>query len=116
MSAAMLRAEGAGVTLEPSRGEHGTLFVTGRDGGDDAVPGVVLTGEHYNLIARLVEQGVPVELAVNVQGTFHEEDAKDESVCLGGVSARTQPSPRWLIRPGAVVCRHQKLDPCSVFS
>lgn len=80
VSAAMLRAEGAGVTLEPSRGEHGTLFVTGRDGGDDAVPGVVLTGEHYNLIARLVEQGVPVELAVNVQGTFHEEDTNGYNV------------------------------------
>jgi hypothetical protein len=74
VNAAMLQREGAGVTLEPSRAEHGTLFVTGRDGGNEAVPGVVLIAEHYNLIARLVEQGVPVEMEVNVQGRFHEED------------------------------------------
>jgi Zn-dependent M28 family amino/carboxypeptidase len=41
---------------------------------------VVLIGEHYNLIARLVEQGVPVELEVNVQGTFHTEDTNGYNV------------------------------------
>ena len=76
----MLREEGVGVTLEPSRGEHGTLFATGRDGGDDAVPGVVLVAEHYNLIARLLEQGVPVELQVDVQARFHEEDTNGYNV------------------------------------
>ncbi len=68
------------MTLEPSRAEHGTLFVTGRDGGNDAVPGVVLIAEHYNLIARLVEQGVPVEMEVNVQGRFHKEDTNGYNI------------------------------------
>ena len=64
----------AGVTLEPTRGEHGTLFVTGRDPGEGAVPSVVLAGEHYNLIARLLEQQIPVTLAVEVTGTYYDDD------------------------------------------
>ena len=36
------RDAGAGVILKPSIGEHGTVFVTGRDGGPGAVPSVTL--------------------------------------------------------------------------
>ncbi len=68
------RNGGAGVLLEPTRGEHGTLFVTGRDPGEGAVPSVVLAGEHYNLIARLLEQQIPVTLAVEVTGRYQEDD------------------------------------------
>lgn len=64
---AMLRREGAGVLLEPNIGEHGTLFVTGRDQGEGALPSVVLSAEHYNLVARLIAQGMPVTLAVEVR-------------------------------------------------
>src|SRR5688572_14061582 len=62
-----LRGAGPGVTLEPNIGEHGTIFVTGRDAGPNAVPAVVLASEHYNLIARLLEQKIPVRLAVDLQ-------------------------------------------------
>ena len=71
---ALLQKEKPGVTLEPNYGEHGTIFVTGRDGGADGVPSIVLAAEHYNLIARLLEQHVPVRLAVDVQGRFYEQD------------------------------------------
>jgi hypothetical protein len=71
---ARLKAEDVGVTLEPNIGEHGTIFVTGRDAGPNTVPAVVLVSEHYNLIARLLQQGVAVKLAVNVQGRFDESD------------------------------------------
>ena len=71
---AMLQRERAGVTLAPNIGEHGTLFVTGRDAGDEAVPSVVLAAEHYNLIVRLLKQGIPVTLAVDVQTRFNDED------------------------------------------
>src|SRR5579871_2793605 len=37
-----LREAGASVILKPSRGEHGTVFVTGRDLGPGAVPSVTL--------------------------------------------------------------------------
>jgi hypothetical protein len=69
-----LKAEGVGVTLEPNIGEHGTVFVTGRDAGANAIPAVVLVSEHYNLIARLLQQGVAVTLAVNVQARFDDSD------------------------------------------
>jgi Zn-dependent M28 family amino/carboxypeptidase len=71
---------GAGVTLEPTRGEHATLFVTGRDPGDGAVPSVVLAAEHYNLVARLLEQEIPVTLAVEVAGRYYEDNTNAYNV------------------------------------
>jgi hypothetical protein len=77
---AALRREGVGVTLESNIGEHGTIFVTGRDAGANAVPAVVLASEHYNLIARLMQQGIAVRLAVNVQARFDESDRSTSNV------------------------------------
>lgn len=57
---AMLQRERPGLILEPNIGEHGTVFVTGRDPGPEANPTIVLASEHYNLIARMVQQGLPV--------------------------------------------------------
>jgi hypothetical protein len=71
---AILREAGAGVLLKPSIGEHGTVFVTGRDQGPGAVPSVTLSGEHYNMIAAMLQRGVAVKLRVNVQATFHDSD------------------------------------------
>ncbi len=75
-----LKAKGVAVMLEPNIGEHGTLFVTGRDAGANAVPTVVLASEHYNLIATLLQQKVPVTLAVDVQATFDESDRNTHTV------------------------------------
>jgi hypothetical protein len=96
-----LRTAGAAVILKPSVGEHGTVFVTGRDAGPGAVPSVTLSAEHYNMIARLLQQNVPVKLRVNVQSTFYDNDGgsaynviaelpgtdpalRDEVVMIGG--------------------------------
>jgi len=70
----VLRDAGAGVILRPSVGEHGTVFVTGRDGGPGAVPSVTISAEHYNMIARLLEKNIPVTLRVNVQTKFYDAD------------------------------------------
>ncbi len=79
--ARMMRAEGAAVALEPSRSEHGTLFVLGQSrDDDDAVPTVVLAPEHYNMIARLMERGVNVTLRVNIESRYHEEDTNGYNV------------------------------------
>ena len=72
--AAAYRDAGAGVLIKPSIGEHGTVFVTGRDGGPGAVPSVTMSGEHYNMILRMVEQGLAVKLRVNVQTRFYDDD------------------------------------------
>jgi hypothetical protein len=98
--AGALKDAGAAVILKPSVGEHGTVFVTGRDGGAGAVPSVTLSGEHYNMIARYVQQNIPVKLRVNVQTTFNDDNnnaynviaelpgtdpvLKDEVVMIGG--------------------------------
>jgi hypothetical protein len=71
---AMLQKERPAVTLEPSNGEHGTVFVTGRDAGATGTPGLVLAAEHYNMITRLFEAGIPVKLSVDVQTQFFEQD------------------------------------------
>lgn len=70
-----MRAGGAAVWLRPSRGEHGTLFVQAGRGevAGDALPRVVLIGEHYNLLARLSEQGVAVKVRVNVQARLLDD-------------------------------------------
>jgi carboxypeptidase Q len=70
-----MKAAGAAVILKPSVGEHGTVFVTGRDGGPGSVPSVTLSAEHYNMIARYVQDNIPVKLRVNVQTKFYDADA-----------------------------------------
>jgi len=42
--------------VKPSTGEHGTVFVQRRDEGAAALPSIVVAGEHYNLIARLLQR------------------------------------------------------------
>jgi carboxypeptidase Q len=72
--AQLLRESGAAVMVRPSIGEHGTVFVTGRDAGPGAVPQITLAGEHYNMIVQMLEQSLPVKLRVNVQSTFYDND------------------------------------------
>jgi len=75
-----VREAGIGVQIKTSEGEHGTVFVLGRDQGDDAVPSVVLAGEHYNMIARMLARGIPVKLRVNVQSRFLTDDPNSYNV------------------------------------
>lgn len=96
-----VREAGASLVLKPSVGEHGTVFVTGRDGGPGAVPTVTLSAEHYNMIAGMLQQGIPVKIRVNVQSKFYDADGgnaynviaelpgsdpavRDEVVMIGG--------------------------------
>lgn len=96
-----VRDAGGALILKPSVGEHGTVFVTGRDGGPGAVPAVTLSAEHYNMIAGMLQRRVPVKLRVNVQSKFYDADGgnaynvlaelpgsdpavRDEVVMIGG--------------------------------
>ena len=98
---AALKTAGAGVLLKPSAGEHGTVFVTGRDGGPGAVPSVTISGEQYNMIVRYLQRNIAVKLRVDVQSQFYDEDGgnaynvvaelpgsdpalRDEVVMIGG--------------------------------
>jgi carboxypeptidase Q len=100
-AARIIREAAPGVLLKPSIGEHGTVFVTGRDGGPSAPPSITLSGEHYNMIASMLAHNVPVKLRVDVQSKFYDADngnaynvlaelpgtdpaLRDEVVMLGG--------------------------------
>jgi carboxypeptidase Q len=69
-----LKDGAAAVILKPSIGEHGTVFVTGRDSGPGSVPAITLSAEHYNLIASMLQQQIAVKLRLNIQSTFHDRD------------------------------------------
>ena len=75
-----VREAGVGVQLKTSEGEHGTVFVLGRDQAENALPTVVLAGEHYNMIARMLQRGMPVKLRVNVQARFLTDDPNSYNV------------------------------------
>ena len=75
-----LHDAGAGVLLRASAGEHGTVFVLGTDRGASAMPTMVLAAEHYNMVARLVEQGQPVKLRVGIQSHYLTADPNSYNV------------------------------------
>ncbi|HEX3866892.1 MAG TPA: M20/M25/M40 family metallo-hydrolase, partial [Gemmatimonadaceae bacterium] len=78
--AQLLHDAGVGAVLKPSRGEHGTIFVQTRDAGANAVPTVVVAGEHYNNLIRLLDDHVPVKVRVNVQGRYFSQDTSGYNV------------------------------------
>jgi hypothetical protein len=75
---AFLVSEGVLATIEPGRGDGGTVFVQSggsRDAADPpTVPQVVLTVEHYNRLVRVLEKKVPVRLEMEIRNTFHDAD------------------------------------------
>ncbi|MBI2535875.1 MAG: M20/M25/M40 family metallo-hydrolase, partial [Gemmatimonadetes bacterium] len=78
---ALMREVGAAAVLHPDQGQHGTIFVLGnRNTPDDAVPSVILAAEHYNLIARMLQAGVPVKLRMNVQTRYYAADTNGYNV------------------------------------
>ena len=96
--------EGAAVTLEPSRGKDGTIFVQSggsyRIGSEAIVPSVVISLEQYNRMVRILKLKVPVTVEIQVDANFVDTDSlgynvvaeipgtdkslKDELVMLGG--------------------------------
>jgi hypothetical protein len=97
---AILHDAGVGAVLKTSRGEHGTIFVQTRDAGANAVPSVVVSGENYNNIIRLLQDHVPVTVRVAIDAKYFTADTsgynviaelpgtdpavKDEVVMIGG--------------------------------
>jgi carboxypeptidase Q len=96
----ILHDAGVGAVLKTSRGEHGTIFVQTRDVGANAVPSVVVAGENYNNIIRLLQNRVPVRVRVQIDAKYFTADTsgynviadlpgsdpalKDEVVMMGG--------------------------------
>jgi hypothetical protein len=76
---AFLVAEGVLATLEPGRGDGGTVFVQSggsRNAADPpTVPQIVLTAEHYNRILRILDKKIAVTLEIDVRNRFYDGDA-----------------------------------------
>lgn len=65
-------------TIDPSTRGWGVVRV-GRGGSydpgqDPGVPALVMAAEHYNRLHRLAKQGQEVELEIEVEARFHDED------------------------------------------
>ena len=75
-----IQAAGPAVTIRTSEGEHGTVFVLGSDRGDRATPSIVLAGEHYNMVARMLRRGIPVKLRVQIQAHYVTDDPNSYNV------------------------------------
>ncbi len=76
---AFLVGEGVLATIEPGRGDGGTVFV--QSGGSrnvqdpPTVPQVVLTPEHYNRMIRILDKKIPVMLEMEIRNSFNDGDA-----------------------------------------
>jgi carboxypeptidase Q len=69
------------VRLTATRGEHGSLFLQGgRFSAPARSTNIVVAAEHYNMIARLLDNGVPVKLRVNVQSRLTDRDTNGYNV------------------------------------
>ena len=44
------------------------------------VPSVIVSAEQYNMVARMVQQGVAVRLRVNVETRYHEDDTNGYNI------------------------------------
>jgi len=91
-------AEGAAVVLEPGRGDGGNMIVSAvtiptavdtpfdrrpRPWAKDVtgvVPQAVVTVEHYNRLLRMLERGAKVELEVNINTRFYDQDLMSHNV------------------------------------
>jgi hypothetical protein len=78
---AILRKYGVAVALRPSGYRDGTVGVTGnRATPSDAVPTIVVAGEHYNLLARRSIRGNPATVRVELRTRYFEEDRNSYNV------------------------------------
>ena len=112
----MIYAEGAAVVLEPGGGDGGVVYVTRVSipsppdmppeqrsqpwdlNKPKLIPQVVVAAEQYNRMIRILGRGVPVEMEVNINARFYDDDPmshniigeipgtdlKDEVVMIGG--------------------------------
>lgn len=73
-----LQDEGVVAVVEPSGWDRGVVRVSGtrayKAGEPDGVPALVMSIEHFNRIARLIDRKIDVELELDIRATFHTAD------------------------------------------
>jgi len=79
--AQIIAANPPAVRLAPTRGLHGSLFLqAARTGPTPPTTNIVLAAEHYNMLARLIQDGVPVRLRVNSQSHYTPQEVNGVNV------------------------------------
>jgi carboxypeptidase Q len=77
----ILAKAGAAVALRPSAYRDGTVGVLGsRNTANDAVPSIIVSGEQYNILARLAAAGHPVSLRIELRTRYIENDRNSYNV------------------------------------
>jgi carboxypeptidase Q len=78
---ARLQKYGAGVALAPSATQHGTVRVQGNPAtAPDAVPTVTVAAEQYNMLVRLIKDGEPVSLRIEVSARVNQNRLESDNV------------------------------------
>lgn len=81
---AFLSEEGAALIINGTKGMHGTLFTSSPKGylidTLDHVSELEMVPEYVNLMARLIENGVEVEIEAEIKTTFDEENLQGYNV------------------------------------
>ena len=79
--AQIINEAGPAVRLTSTRGLHGSLFLQGgRYSAPARSTNIVVAAEHYNMIARLLENRVPVTLRVNVKSRLTTTDTNGYNI------------------------------------
>lgn len=77
-------AEGAALIIKGVRGSHGTIFTSSARGyakdSPEGIPTLETAPEHVNLMARLVENGVEVELEGEIKTRYRTDDLQGYNV------------------------------------
>ena len=79
-----LKEEGAALIINGTNGRHGTLFTSSPRGyikdTPEGISELEMTPEHVNLMARLAENDVEVEIEAEVETTFNTQDLQGYNV------------------------------------
>ncbi|MBI1226847.1 MAG: M20/M25/M40 family metallo-hydrolase [Bacteroidetes bacterium] len=86
---AMLYEEKPLATIDRSfKGDLGTVFVSqasakegqSRDEGAEVLPQVTMSVEHYNRIFRMLAQGIPITLSMEIQAEYTNKDGMEHNI------------------------------------
>jgi carboxypeptidase Q len=82
--ASFLAEEGAALIIKGTNGRHGTLFTSSPNGYlKDTIDGlseIEMAPEFVNMMNRLIENGVSVEIEAEIETTFNEKDLEGYNV------------------------------------
>ena len=80
----LFKEEGVKLILRGMRGKHGTFFTSNGASravdAEPAIPELEMAPEHASQIVRLLEAGIPVEVAAETETAFFDEDLNEYNV------------------------------------